>query len=258
MNELPPTAERWSQKLFGLFTNHPRWRVILEARIFAALLLLSACVYGFAEIADDVMEKDTHHFDATILRWFRDSADMSRAIGPHWLQTAALDATALGGTTVLIIVVLITLGFLWIAKKRKIMILVAAAAVGGQLFNTGMKYFFSRERPDVVPHLAEVSTASFPSGHSMMSAVIYLTLGALLTRLVSGTKLRVYIIIVAMTLTGLVGLTRVYLGVHYPTDVLAGWTAGLGWALICLLVEQILERRGKVEGPGDETEEFSK
>lgn len=219
----------------------------------ATLLLLSACVYGFVQIADEVVENETKSFDSAILRWFRNPQDMHQTIGPHWLTTAALDMTALGGTTVLIFMVLVTLGFLWIARKRKAFFLVAAAAIGGQIFNSVLKSSFARPRPEIVPHLSEVHTASFPSGHSMMSAVIYLTIGVLISRLVAGPLLRAYILGVAILVTLLVGVTRVYLGVHYPTDVLAGWTAGLAWALICLLVARILQHKGKVEQPGEET-----
>jgi len=111
-----------------------------------------------------------------------------------------------------------------------------------------------RPRPNIVPHLTEVQTSSFPSGHSMMSAVIYLTLGVLLSRLVVGAVMRFYVVAVAMLLTALVGFSRVFLGVHYPSDVVAGWTAGLAWALICLLVARILQHRGSVENPGEQTE----
>ncbi len=242
-------SQRWRQ-----LADHPRWGVITETNVLAALLLVASCIYGFAELADEVMENETQSFDTLILRWFRDPADMRQTIGPGWLQGAALDVTALGGTTVLIFVVLVTLGFLWIAKKRKALLLVGAAAIGGQIFSSILKMSFSRPRPDVVPHLADVHTASFPSGHSMMSAVIYLTLGALISRLVVGKFLRAYILCVSMILTLAVGFTRVFLGVHFPTDVLAGWAAGLAWALICLLVARILQHRGKVEQPGEITE----
>jgi undecaprenyl-diphosphatase len=125
--------------------------------------------------------------------------------------------------------------------------LLLISTLGGLLLSLLLKGHFSRPRPDVVPRLAEVYTSSFPSGHSMLSAVIYLTLGALLSRLVERKGLKVYILSVAMLLALLVGVSRVYLGVHYPTDVLAGWSIGLSWAILCWLVARKLQRKGVVE-----------
>jgi undecaprenyl-diphosphatase len=124
---------------------------------------------------------------------------------------------------------------------------VIVAVVGGQVLSTLLKYFIDRPRPDIVHHLSHVYTTSFPSGHSMMSAVVYLTLGALLARFVPQRALKLYFIGLAMFLTFLVGVSRVYMGVHWPTDVLAGWTAGLVWAIACWLVARQLQRRHVVE-----------
>ena len=99
---------------------------------------------------------------------------------------------------------------------------------------------FDRTRPDVVPHLVEVSSASFPSGHSMLSMTTYLTLGALLAEVQTERRFRIYVLAWAVALALLVGWSRVFLGVHWPTDVLAGWTAGAAWALLCWAVAQAL------------------
>ena len=124
------------------------------------------------------------------------------------------------------------------------------AATGGGLLSVALKQIFARSRPDVVPHLVTVEGLSFPSGHSMAAAVIYLTLGALMARFAARRRIRVYVIAISLGLTGFIGITRVCLGVHYPTDVLAGWAAGLGWALICWIVARYLQYRGAVESPG--------
>jgi undecaprenyl-diphosphatase len=138
-------------------------------------------------------------------------------------------------------------GFLWLKRMFGAMWLVILAALGGLVVSSLLKGAFERPRPDIVPHLSQVYTSSFPSGHSMLSATIYLTLGTLLGRFVQPFRLKAYFLIVALILTGLVGVSRVYMGVHYPTDVLAGWAAGLAWALICWLVARYLQRRGAVE-----------
>ncbi|MBR9904520.1 MAG: phosphatase PAP2 family protein, partial [Gammaproteobacteria bacterium] len=113
--------------------------------------------------------------------------------------------------------------------------------------STVMKLGFDRPRPDLVPHEAMVYTASFPSGHSMMSAVTYLTLAALLIRVQPALRLKAYLLILAILLTLLVGISRVYLGVHWPTDVLAGWTAGASWAALCWIVMRWMQRHGQLE-----------
>ena len=117
-----------------------------------------------------------------------------------------------------------------------------------------MKALFLRPRPQVVPQLRAVVETSFPSGHAMNSAIIYLTLAALLARLVQPRALKVYFLALAMLMTFLVGLSRVYLGVHYPTDVLAGWTVGLAWASVCWLVEQHFDVRAGIRAERGKSE----
>ena len=115
--------------------------------------------------------------------------------------------------------------------------------------STLLKMGFDRARPDLVPHGSFVSTASFPSGHAMMSAVTYLTLGALLASVHSPTRVKAYLLALALVLTLLVGLSRIYLGVHWPTDVAAGWAVGAAWALLSSLAMRWLQKRGDVERP---------
>ena len=171
-------------------------------------------------------------------------------IGPSWLMEAAQDITALGGRTMLLAVTLFAIGYLALEGKHGAMWLVTIAAGGGGLLSTILKHLFGRDRPDVVPHLVAVTSQSFPSGHSMLAAILYLTLGALLARFAARRRTRVYMLTVALFVTFVVGSSRVYLGVHYPTDVLAGWCAGLVWALMCWLVARYLQARGAVEKPG--------
>jgi undecaprenyl-diphosphatase len=164
----------------------------------------------------------------------------------------ARDLTALGSFGVLALLTAAAVGYLVLAAKRHAAIAVLAAVAGGVVLSTALKLGFDRPRPDLVPHAVEVYTASFPSGHSMMAAVTYLTLGALLARVEGDWRLKLYWVGIALLLTLLVGFSRVYLGVHWPSDVLGGWALGATWALACWIVMQWLQRRGTVE-PSEDT-----
>jgi len=232
-------TRRWFQ-LRKLERHEITW---LIAGIGVCLLL-----WGFLALASEVMEGDTTTLDTTILRALRKADDPSRLIGPAWLQGVVLDLTALGGPTVLWLVVLSVVGFLLLQARYHTAVVVMATAASGDVLNFVLKNLFLRPRPDVVPHLRDVSgTTSFPSGHAMESAIIYLTLGAILMQLAERRLTKIYCCAAAMGLTFLVGLSRVYLGVHYPTDVLAGWIVGLFWASLCWLVAQHYEVRAGIK-----------
>ncbi|UCD27932.1 MAG: phosphatase PAP2 family protein, partial [Planctomycetota bacterium] len=169
------------------------------------------------------------------IRALRDPNNPAQPIGPVWMAEVGRDLTALGGVAVLVLVTAIVGAFFGLTRRYPEMYFVFIAAIGGLLISVALKALVSRPRPDIVPHLSHVYTSSFPSGHSMMSATVYLTLGMLLARFVKQRRLKFYFLIVAVLLTCLVGTSRVYMGVHYPTDVLAGCLAGLVWALLCWL-----------------------
>ena len=219
----------------------PRDREELKL-ILAAIALVAATVLLFV-LAGKVLEGDTQHFDERILRALRSDDDPSRPIGPRWLRIVAEDITALGSATVLGLAVAAVVGFLALNGMYKNAAYVLFASLGGWFLNDLFKSMFARPRPSIVPHLREVFTLSFPSGHALTSAVVYLTLGVLLMRVAERRLVKWYCLGVAMTATALVGASRVFLGVHYPTDVLAGWLIGLCWALVFWLVERSLERR---------------
>ena len=215
----------------------------------ATLILFAAAAGGlfvFLQLTGEVMEGDTRAFDESILLLLRQSDDLHRPIGPFWLPHAMDDITALGGTTVLSLMTVIITGYLLLAKRRAIAVFTFAAVVGGWVLSALLKLGVARPRPDIVPHLVEVHDLSFPSGHAMLAAATYLTLGALLSRGEARRAMRLYMIGVAVFLTFIIGLSRVYLGVQYPTDVLGGWCAGATWALICWLVA----RRYIAQTPG--------
>jgi undecaprenyl-diphosphatase len=223
-------------------------------QVLVAVLLLVGGVLGFILIADRVQEGRTQHFDDWAIHRLS-KPDVEPApppgtrtvpVGPSWLREVGRDLTALGGVTVLTLVTFAVAGYLLMARKFGAMWLVLAATVGGLVISSLLKHAFQRERPNVT-HFSDVFTSSFPSGHSMLSAVVYLTLGSLLARLSPRRRIKAYFLVTALLLTFLVGVSRVYMGVHYPTDVLAGWTAGLVWAVLCWLVARYLQRRRLVE-----------
>jgi len=216
----------------------------------AVLGLAAAALLLFIQIVDEVMEGETHHFDEAVLRALRNPADLADPIGPWWLEAIFRDITALGGTTVLTIITLSAAGYLLMDRKRGAALLVLASVGGGTLVSMLLKDLFQRPRPELVAHLVEVRSLSFPSGHAMLSAVTFLTLGALLARLAPHRAQKLYLLSLATLLTLMVGASRVYLGVHWPTDVLAGWCIGTAWALLCWIVALVLQRRGAIEQEG--------
>ena len=220
-----------------------------ERFVLLLILFVSLAAWGFVEIADEVMEGETHAIDERILLSLREPGDASDPLGPPTIEEMARDLTGLGGTAVLTGLTLAAAGYLALRGKYRTVLFLAAAIGGGIVMSTLLKLGFDRPRPDLVPHGSYVYSASFPSGHSMMSAVTYLTLGALLSKVENRRAIRAYFLILAALTAVLVGCSRVYLGVHWPTDVLAGWTAGAAWAAACWTVANLLQRRGGIEGP---------
>jgi undecaprenyl-diphosphatase len=214
-----------------------------EFRILAGFFILAASLFIFVQIADEVAENEYLDLETRILYSMRESSDISKPVGPEWLPVVMRDVTALGGETVLALVTIFIAGFLYLKKEKRSLYYIIAASIGGAVMGQILKLLFFRERPDVALHLMPAMSKSFPSGHSMMSAAIYLSLAALLTRTQKDNKIRVYIISAALLLSFLVGISRIYLGVHYPTDVLAGWTVGLAWAVICWLAAKYMETK---------------
>lgn len=215
----------------------------------ASLLTVSVLGYGFFALADEVGEGSTEALDRKILLSLRNPADLSDPIGPRWLEETMRDITGLGSVFTIVFVTLAVAAYLAASGRRRVALFVIAAVGGGELLSSALKAFYHRPRPDLVPHGMEVFTASFPSGHAMMSAIAYLTLAILLARLDPHRRVKALVLTLGVLVTLLVGVSRVYLGVHWPSDVLAGWCVGAAWAALCWFVALQLQRSGGVEAP---------
>ncbi len=219
----------------------------VETVTLVVIMVIAGALWAFIALAAEMLEGDLHAFDETVLLALRTPGDPTNPIGGAQVEVAMRDITALGGITVLTLISLSVLTFLVLRRQGASALFLTVAIIGGQVLSHLAKFGFSRPRPDLVPHGVEVATASFPSGHSMMAAVTYLTLAVMLSRTQSLLRIRAFFIVVAAILTILVGVSRVYLGVHWPSDVLAGWTLGAAWALGVWLMARRMERDGQIE-----------
>lgn len=226
-------------RVLARFSRRDRGELVVLLGALAVLIL----ALSFLKLASEVLEGETRAFDEDIIRALRRPDNPATPIGPAWLRAAALDITALGSPTILGLGVVGVMGYLSLQGMYRVSLFIFVASCGGWVLNWALKLAFSRPRPDLVPHLREVASMSFPSGHALTSAAVCLTLGVLLMRIARGRITKFYCLAVAMLVTLLVGVSRVYLGVHYPTDVLAGWLIGLSWAILCWVTEVALERR---------------
>lgn len=228
------------------------WLRAPELGLGVLLVAVGLLLLAFVWLGDEVGEGDTGSLDRAILLAFRHTPD--DPIGPHWFEASVAHISALGSAAVTVLVTAIAVGYLALAGLRRYALLVLGAAVGTELWMTLLKQLYGRPRPTVVKQLDPLETLSFPSGHSMISAALYMTLAVLIARALPHRRLRVFVVAVGAGLALLIGLSRVYLGVHYPTDVLGGWTLGLAWALTCGVIARWLGGRGKVEAAGPATD----
>ena len=205
------------------------------------LFLAAGLIVLFAAITDELLEGDLHGFDRAILLAFRYPDDPAKPLGPLWLQVAARDVTSLGSPAVLTLITVAALGFLALERQWRAALFVLGSICGGTAVSFALKDLVQRPRPDFVAAVAQTQTYSFPSGHAFLSAVTFLTLGALLARVQRRAEVKAYLLAVAIAITVLVGISRVYIGVHWPTDVLAGWCAGAAWAILCWLFAERLQ-----------------
>ncbi len=209
-----------------------------------AFALALALLAGFVLVLVNVLDGDLDRFDTWLVTLLRaDDAD-GQPLGPSWLRVFFVEITHLGGTVALTVATAIVAGLLLFERRYRPALLVLVCVLGGTLLSSGLKLGLDRPRPDLVPHLVDVLSPSFPSGHAMLSTVVYLTLGLLLARFeFARAATRLYVVGCAVALVLLIGASRVYLGVHWPSDVLAGWCLGAAWAIGCLLAADRLAAR---------------
>ena len=215
----------------------------MEFPVLLTGLLIAAALWGFVELMEVARAAAPHAFDTEILLAFRHAGQPDSPIGPLWLQGAVRDVTALGSSAVLVLITTATIIYMLLIRRPATALFMFVAVAGGQVLSSLLKLEVDRPRPDLVSHLVEETSLSFPSGHAMLSAVTYLTLGTLAARFLPERRTKIFVLGLAVLITVLVGASRIYLGVHWPSDVLAGWCAGFAWAMLCWLIARLLQRR---------------
>jgi undecaprenyl-diphosphatase len=227
------------------------YRLGSHQRMLLVFLLMAALVGALLMFASEVMEGKTLAFDRWILLAMRSPADPSIPAGPAWLRLSMADITALGGYTVLTLITGFAIGYLIIVRKTVSALYLAGSVISGLFVSSLLKFVYLRPRPELVAHLVPVQTSSFPSGHATNAAVTYLTLAILLANAEKNRWVRSYLMSIAIFLTIAIGISRVYLGVHWPSDVLAGWCVGGAWAGLCSFVTSEIRRRRHIPSGND-------
>lgn len=221
----------------------------MDLALLIACLCLVLGTWAFVALASEVKEGETRAADERFIELLRNKEDPQLPVGPAWLRHAMRDVTALGSPVVLTGLTAALLGLLLLQRHYSSALVLITAVAGAGLINFSLKRFYDRPRPELLAHMDHVTSQSFPSGHSLYSTAVYCTIGAIGSRLVRRKRVKIYLLAVSLTLAFLIGISRVYLGVHYPTDVLAGWTVGLVWAIICWLFARRLQRKGAIDQP---------
>ena len=207
------------------------------------VMVILGSIGGFLKLAGEVRENETRHFDEVILLAMRVPGNPADPVGSPRVEEMARDLTALGGFTLLTVVTLVSFGVALLASRPRLALVGLVSVIVGTAAMNLLKHGYDRPRPELVKHEMLTYNSSFPSGHSMMAAMVYLTIGILLARTQPLKRVRVFIVAVSVLITVLVGVSRVYLGVHWPTDVLAGWTLGGAWAVLFWLVAMKVDPR---------------
>lgn len=203
----------------------------IESRVLIWVIGAAGALWAFFNIAGEMSEGETSAIDKRILLALRNPADPSSPIGSRSLQEAMRDVTALGGVTVMVLVTLVSVLAFLMHRRRWHAAILAGTVLAADISSSALKSVYGRPRPDLVPHGSYVYSASFPSGHSTLSAATFLTLAMLIASLEPNRGTKIMVFVLAMVLVLAIGFSRVYLGVHWPSDVLAGWCLGAAWAL---------------------------
>lgn len=219
-----------------------------SVRVAMGLVLLGggvvaiAGVWAFARLADEVREGDTQAFDDAVLRY----------LAVHripWLENSLLEITALGTGLVVFMIVGVAALFLWLTRHKYSASLLLVATIGGLALNLALKLSFNRPRPTIIPRVTHVVSSSFPSGHAMSAAIVYATVAYLAARLMEHRLSRIVTMLLAAVIILLIGASRIYLGVHYPSDVLGGYVVGLAWAGFCMATLEVVQRHLRRNAP---------
>jgi undecaprenyl-diphosphatase len=221
----------------------------LEARALILWAAAAGALWAFLAIAGEMAEGETAAMDRRLLLALRRPGDPLTPLGPRWLQECMRDITALGGFTILTLLTITAVVTLLFHGKRRQALVMGATVILAQISSEALKAFYDRPRPTLVPHGSLVYSSSFPSGHSTLAAATYLTLAAIVASLERTRRAKIFVFILALLIVPVIGVSRVYLGVHWPSDVLAGWSLGSLWALGALIALHAL-RPGPVQTPG--------
>lgn len=207
-----------------------------EWTILLAVILIVGGLWLTESLAEEVTEGATHEVDRALLLALREPDNPDDPLGPRWFEEMMRDFTSLGGTGVLVLVVVAVSGYLYLTRNYGSLAILLLAVMGGALISYVLKDFFDRPRPDLFVETMYTANASFPSGHALLAAATYFTLGGFLAQVQDRFPLKAFTLFLSLFVVLLVGFSRAYLGVHWPSDVLAGWTVGAVWALLCWLI----------------------
>lgn len=215
-----------------------------EARILVAVGVACAALWAVIRLGSEVGEGETSAFDRAILLALRQPGNPNLPLGPLWLRETARDLTALGGFTVLGLVTLAGIATMLVYRRYRQALVFGVTATVAQVASEAIKDFVGRPRPSFVTQYDLTVSSSYPSGHSLMAPAVYFTLAAIVAAGELRPGARRLLMIGSGMLVVAIGVSRVYLGVHWPTDVVAGWTLGSTIALAAWIALQ--QRPGRV------------